>query len=124
MPLPTLLFRSAPNALGLFASKASFAIYAVLLLLAQLLLASPGNRVPIYVLMSIVTLIPIGFGNSKARAVATVLLVCAICLSLVDYRAGLRFRERVRLIREDAIGRAGSEKVSGSGDGKGTSLID
>ncbi len=95
-------------------SKNALIIFALLLVLSFFLTAAAGGAIGWYATMVICACIPVVAGPRIYRALGAVALATSVLLVVADYRAGLKFRERLRAVHQQPAAQPGVTLTNGS----------
>lgn len=76
-------------------SRNSLIIYIVLLILSSTLMSMPGGYIWWYCIMGVFAIPPIIAGSKLYKVFGLIALLIAIALSIQDYQAGKKFRQRL-----------------------------
>ncbi len=76
-------------------STAFLLIYALVFLVSCFALSAPGGNIAFYIVMVILSIFPIIFGNKILRIIGVGAIALALLLTYIEYERGKTFRKRI-----------------------------
>lgn len=75
-------------------------LWAIGLVLTGLMLSVPPANVPLYIGLACIAIIPLVFGSRRYQIFGAVALALSLLLVVGEHNAGIKFQEKMRLLRE------------------------
>jgi uncharacterized membrane protein len=75
-------------------------VWTIGLVLTAMMLSVPPANVPLYIGLACIAIIPVIFGSRRYRIFGVVALAFSLLLAVGEHNAGIKFQEKMRLLRE------------------------